>query len=82
MGEVRVAVDETIRKLMPELVGEIPLSARFKDIGMDSMTLVDLILKLETDFDIQIPDDDVNKIYRIQDVVDYMKSAVQARPAG
>lgn len=82
MEDVRVAVDEIIRKVMPDLVGEIPMSARFEDIGMDSMTMVDLILKLEADFTVEIPDGDVNGMRRIQDVVNYLELAVRARRPG
>lgn len=51
---------------------EIKGDSRFvDDLGADSLDIVELIMEMEEEFDIEIPDDDVEKMTTIQDVVDY-----------
>ena len=44
------------------------------DLGADSIDLVDLIMSLESEFDIEIPDEDVEKVKTVGDVVKYIES--------
>ena len=44
------------------------------DLGADSLDVVELIMGLETEFDIEIPDEDAEKISTVGDAVDYIKS--------
>ena len=46
------------------------------DLGADSLDLVELIMALEEEFDMEIPDEDAEKITTVGDVVDYIKSRV------
>ena len=46
------------------------------DLGADSLDIVELILALEEEFDIEIPDTDAEKIVTVGDVVDYIKDNV------
>jgi len=43
------------------------------DLGADSLDIVELIMALEEEFDIEIPDSDAEKVVTIGDVVDYIK---------
>ena len=43
------------------------------DLGADSLDIVELIMALEEEFDIEIPDADAEKIVTVGDVVDYIK---------
>ena len=47
------------------------------DLGADSLDLVELIMALEEEFDIEIPDTDAEKVVTVGDVVDYIKENVQ-----
>lgn len=47
------------------------------DLGADSLDLVELIMALEEEFDIEIPDADAEKVVTVGDVVDYIKENVQ-----
>ncbi|HAK41875.1 MAG TPA: acyl carrier protein [Clostridium sp.] len=47
------------------------------DLGADSLDLVELIMALEEEFDMEIPDEDAEKITTVGDVVDYIKSRVE-----
>ncbi|MCI8520815.1 MAG: acyl carrier protein [Clostridia bacterium] len=54
---------------------EVTMEASFvDDLGADSLDVVELIMGLETEFDIEIPDEDAEKIGTVGDAVDYIKS--------
>ena len=54
---------------------EVTLEASFvDDLGADSLDVVELIMGLETEFDIEIPDEDAEKIRTVGDAVEYIKS--------
>ena len=46
------------------------------DLGADSLDIVELIMALEEEFDIEIPDADAEKVVTVGDVVDYIKENV------
>ena len=53
--------------------GEIaPEKAFIDDLGLDSLDVMTLAMAIEEDFDIEVPDDDVEGIKTIQDVFDYL----------
>ena len=57
--------------------GDINLDSSFvDDLGADSLDVVELIMALEEEFDIEIPDEDAEKVVTVQDVVDYIKEHV------
>lgn len=47
------------------------------DLSADSLDIVELVMTLEEEFDIQIPDEDAEKIVSVGDVVKYIKEAVK-----
>lgn len=54
---------------------EIAMESSFvDDLGADSLDIVELIMALETEFDIEIPDEDAEKIATVGDVVEYIKA--------
>lgn len=54
---------------------EVTLEASFvDDLGADSLDVIELIMGLETEFDIEIPDEDAEKISTVGDAVEYIKS--------
>ena len=44
------------------------------DLGADSLDTVELIMALEEEFDIEIPDEDAQKIKTVKDVIEYIES--------
>jgi acyl carrier protein len=59
--------------------GELAPQASFiDDLGADSLDIVELVMAIEEEFDIEIPDDDAEKIQTIQDVVSYVKRKIEA----
>lgn len=57
--------------------GTVTMEASFiDDLGADSLDIVELIMALEEEFDLEIPDADAEKIVSVSDVVDYIKENV------
>ena len=46
------------------------------DLGADSLDIVEIVMALEEEFDIEIPDADAEKVVTVGDVVDYIKENV------
>ena len=66
--------DIVVEKLGVE-PGEVTPTASFvEDLGADSLDLVELVMEFESAFSIQIPDEDTEKIRRVQDAIDYIKA--------
>ena len=51
-------------------------SSFIDDLGADSLDIVELIMALEEEFDIEIPDADAEKVVTVGDVVDYLKDNI------
>jgi acyl carrier protein len=70
---------EKIKNIISEQLGidadEISIDSSFvDDLGADSLDIVELIMALETEFDLEIPDEDAEKISTVNDVVEYIKT--------
>ena len=68
---------EKVKSVIVEQLGteevNITLEASFiDDLGADSLDIVELIMALEEEFDLEIPDEDAEKIATVGDVVDYI----------
>lgn len=69
---------EKIKEIIVEQLGvtenTVTMEASFiDDLGADSLDIVELIMALEEEFDLEIPDADAEKIVTVNDVVDYIK---------
>ncbi|NLP13356.1 MAG: acyl carrier protein [Clostridium sp.] len=72
-------VFEKIKKIVAEQLGveedEITMESSFiDDLGADSLDIVELIMALEEEFDLEIPDSEAEKISVVGDVVEYIKN--------
>lgn len=57
---------------------EIKMESSFmNDLGADSLDIVELIMALEEEYDIEIPDEDVEKMATVGDVVEYIKARAE-----
>ncbi len=73
---------EKVKKIIVEQLGvqesNISMESSFlDDLGADSLDIVELIMALEEEFDIEIPDADAEKVVTVGDVVEYIKSHVE-----
>ena len=53
-----------------------------EDIGADSLDIVELVMELEEEFDIQIPDDQAEKIKTVGEAIDYIELKLKEKSAG
>jgi acyl carrier protein len=70
---------ETLKSLIVEQLGvdeeEVTLDARFTDdLGADSLDLVEMIMALEEEFGIEIPDEDAEKILTVRNALEYIQT--------
>lgn len=79
-GERKMAdVLDRVTKIIVDRLGvdasEVKLEASFKDdLGADSLDVVELVMELEDEFDMEISDDDAEKIVTVGDAVNYIQS--------
>lgn len=75
--DVEAQIKEAIvEKLGVEESKVTPNASFINDLGADSLDTVELIMELENRFNIQIPDEDQEKIQTVGDAVNYVKSKV------
>jgi acyl carrier protein len=53
--------------------GDVTLETTFEELNADSLDIVELIMALEEDFDLDIPDEEAEKIRTVGDAVNYIK---------
>ena len=73
------AVEEKVKQIIVEQLqvdeAEVTPGASFQeDLGADSLDVVELVMQFEEAFDIQIPDEDAEKITTVQQAIDYINS--------
>ncbi|GJL53725.1 MAG: acyl carrier protein [Nitrospirales bacterium] len=74
-------VQERIKKIIAEQLGveedEVVHDAKFvDDLGADSLDTVELVMALEEEFDVEIPDEDAEKIQTVGGAIDFIKEKV------
>ncbi len=71
---VEQSVKEIIAKQLGVDIAEVKPEASFvEDLGADSLDTVELVMAFEEGFNIEIPDEDAEKIIKVQDAVEYIK---------
>ena len=70
-------VDERVKKIVAEQLGvkieEVLNASSFvDDLGADSLDTVELVMALEEEFETEIPDEDAEKITKVQEAIDYV----------
>ena len=73
-------IESRVREIICEQLGvsedEVKKESSFMhDLGADSLDIVELIISLETEFEIDVPDEDAEKIATVQDVIDYIEKS-------
>ncbi|MDN5331138.1 MAG: acyl carrier protein [Tepidanaerobacteraceae bacterium] len=72
---------ERVKKIIADQLGidedeVVPEASFIDDLGADSLDIVELIMAFEEEFDLEIPDEDAEKIKTVQDAVDYIKNRI------
>ncbi len=76
-----MAVEEKVKKIIVEQLGveedDVVPEAKFvDDLGADSLDTVELVMALEEAFDIEIPDEDAEKIQTVGRAMEYIKEKI------
>jgi acyl carrier protein len=78
-----MSVGDKVKGIIVEQLGvdadEVTLEASFTDdLGADSLDIVELVMAFEEEFGIEIPDEDAEKISRVQEAISYIESQVSS----
>ena len=70
---------DRLKKLVADSLGVdeaqiVPAASFIEDLNADSLDLVELIMSLEEEFDVEISDEDAEKILTVQNAMDYLES--------
>jgi len=73
-----MAVEDRVKKIIAEQLGVeeeevVPEAAFVQDLGADSLDTVELVMALEEEFDIEIPDEEAEKMQKVSQAIDYIK---------
>jgi len=74
-----MSVKEKVREIISKQLGVdmekvTPEASFMDDLGADSLDTVELVMAFEEAFNIEIPDDDAEKISKVQDAIEYIKN--------
>ncbi|MFO8085705.1 MAG: acyl carrier protein [Desulfobacterales bacterium] len=72
-----MSIEDKIKKIIAEKLGVeanevVPEASFVDDLGADSLDLVELIMSMEEEFEIDISDDDAEKLVTVKDALDYI----------
>ena len=72
-------IEQRVKKIVAEQLGvnesEIKNESSFvDDLGADSLDLVELVMQFEEAFDLDVPDEDAEKLTTVKDAVDYIQA--------
>ncbi|GIU81622.1 MAG: acyl carrier protein [Acidobacteria bacterium] len=83
MAENVLEIQEKIKSIIADELGvdeeQVTENARFiEDLGADSLDIVELIMRFEEEFGIEIPDEDAEKMQSVRDAFEYVKQKIKA----
>ncbi|MDI1302749.1 MAG: acyl carrier protein [bacterium] len=72
-------IEERVKKIVAEQLGvkleDVTNEASFvDDLGADSLDTVELVMALEEEFELEIPDEEAEKISKVQNAIDYINA--------
>jgi acyl carrier protein len=71
-------VKKTIaEKLKVDITEVVPEASLIDDLGADSLALVEMIMTMEEEYDIEVPDEDAEKLVKVIDVINYLKEKIK-----
>jgi acyl carrier protein len=76
------SIESRVKEIITEQLGvdekEVTADASFiDDLGADSLDTVELVMALEEEFDVEIPDEDAEKIISVGDAINYIKEKIK-----
>lgn len=76
-----MALEDRVSEIIVEQLGVsrdevVPEASFVDDLGADSLDIVELVMAMEEEFDVEIPDEDAEKIQTISSAIAYLKSKI------
>ena len=76
------SIEERVKEIVANQLGVepnevVPEASFVDDLGADSLDLVELIMAMEEEFGVEVPDEDAEKIRTVQDTIDYLRNHIQ-----
>jgi acyl carrier protein len=73
-----MSIEDKVRKIIAdklsvELTEVVPEASFVDDLGADSLDLVELIMSMEEAFDVEISDEDAEKLVTVKDAIDFVQ---------
>ena len=73
-----MSLERRVQEIIVEQLGvsaeeAVPEASFIDDLGADSLDIVELVMAMEEEFDIEIPDEDASRIERIRDAIAYIR---------
>ncbi len=75
IGKVKDLISQSLGVSSDEIVGD---ASFIDDLGADSLDIVEMVMLIEKEFDIEIPDEDAEKISTVQHAIDYINDHLGA----
>ncbi|MDX1649639.1 MAG: acyl carrier protein [Myxococcota bacterium] len=78
-----MALEDRVTDIIVEQLGVardevVPEASFIDDLGADSLDIVELVMAMEEEFDVEIPDEDAEKIQTIGSAIAYLKGKLEA----
>ncbi|HTO08207.1 MAG TPA: acyl carrier protein [Myxococcota bacterium] len=79
-----MAVEDKIREIIVEQLGVsaeevVPEASFIDDLGADSLDIVELVMAIEEEFGLEIPDEDAERMQSIADAINYVEERTAGR---
>ncbi len=76
------SMEERVRQIIVEQLDAaeeevVPEASFIDDLGADSLDLVELVMRMEEVFDVEIPDEDAENIRTVQDAMNYIQQHME-----
>ncbi|MBS3755816.1 MAG: acyl carrier protein [Desulfobacterales bacterium] len=76
-------IEDKVKKLIAEKLevdpGDVvPKASLIDDLGADSLAIVEMIMTMEEEFDIEVPDDDAEQLRTVEDAIKYIQKKTRA----
>ncbi len=79
----KMSISPKVKEIIVEQLGVDPEKVKpeasfIDDLGADSLDIVELVMAMEEEFDLEIPDEDAEKLKTVQDVASYLQKKGKA----
>ncbi len=74
-----MTIESKVQKLIAQKIPEIDIddvvldASLIDDLGADSLTIVELVMTMEEEFEIEVDDEDVEKLVTVRDVINFIQ---------